>query len=329
MLLAGTASDGLVFVRRTESGADLWRARVADGAVAPLRGTSDAEEVWPYWSPAAGLLVFQSRPAGSDAGYRLVLLDPATDELRPLTEPPDRNEHWPVWSPAGDRVAYTFAGRATGGVAGGAAWVDVASGEARVAAPGSDAVTYFRPEFDPSGRRIVAQRGAFGRDSTLWILEEGRPPRALTGDERWFEQKGRFTRDGEWIVYTRRSRHGMPGDLVLIRPDGSGARVVASRLRSDDHTARASPTRDELAFISNRARNSELYVVDLFGGRPRRLTRTPNQAENAPRWSPDGQRIAVTVELPDGRFHVAVVDREGRTLLDVPGMMPDWMPPWP
>ena len=325
----GSASDGLVFVRREAGQADLFRARLSDGAVTRLRATPDAEDIWPYWSQGAGQIVFQTRPLEDDAGHRLVLFDPSSGVLRPLNDPPSRHEHWPVWSPEGDRVAYTFAGRSTGGPPVGVEWVDVSSGEASVIAAGSKDTSYYRAEFSPDGRRLIAQRSSAPGDSTLWILEAGVAPRALSGETRWVEQKGRFTRDGQWIIFTRRDRARAPGDLVLIRPGGSDARRFASSIRSDDHTGRASPTRDEIVFISNRRGNPDAYRVPLAGGMPTRLTRTPARAESAPRWSPDGERIALTVQLQDESFRVLVIDRAGRVQLDVPGMMPDWMPPWP
>ena len=54
----------------------------------------------------------------------------------------------------------------------------------------------------------------------------------------------------------------------------------------------------------------------------------------------DGDRLVVTATEPDAPeprlddranltdTRVVVLDREGNELLDVPGFMPDWMPPW-
>jgi Tol biopolymer transport system component len=104
---------------------------------------------------------------------------------------------------------------------------------------------------------------------------------------------------------------------------------VASTPSADDHTARPSPSRNELAFISTRSGSSDAYLAPFAGGPARRLTRTPHRRESAPRWSPDGEKLALTVLVPGNVYHVVVVDRRGRVLLDVPGQMPDWMPPWP
>ena len=56
--------------------------------------------------------------------------------------------------------------------------------------------------------------------------------------------------------------------------------------------------------------------------------------------NPDGELLAVTVAPPGAaeprladrqslaNARVVVIDRTGAVRLDVPGLMPDWMPPW-
>jgi Tol biopolymer transport system component len=326
--ITGDASDGLVFVRREGDSFDLYRARLSDGSVVPLRVTPDVEERWPYWSAGAGLLMFQSRRAGRSRGDRLVVLDPDDGRVEPVAEPPARNEHWPMWSPDGRAIAYSFSVATVGESPSGLALVDLATRESEVIAPAGGEVHVIRPEFSPDGEQVLAQRTTSKDDSKLWMLGSGERPRRLT-DQNEIEQKGRFSRNGDWIVYTRRARIRSPGDLVMIRPDGSEGHVVSSMPAYDDHTARPSPTRDELAFISNRRGNPEAFLVPFTGGRAKRLTRTPHRHENAPRWSPDGEKIALTVLEAGEVYRVVVVDRDGAVLLDVPGQMPDWMPPWP
>ena len=81
-------------------------------------------------------------------------------------------------------------------------------------------------------------------------------------------------------------------------------------------------------------------LAPLSGGDARRLTLTPNVDEFAPRWSPDGERPAVTAADAQGdrptlrnpeslsTSRVRVLDRAGSLLAETPGLMPDWMPPW-
>ena len=47
----------------------------------------------------------------------------------------------------------------------------------------------------------------------------------------------------------------------------------------------------QIAFVSKRDGNFEIYVMDNDGGNPRRLTNNPAK-DLAPSWSPDGKRIA-------------------------------------
>jgi len=332
--VVGSPSEGLVFVARRDGNPDLHRLRLADGAVGPLVETPGRDELWPFWSEAARRLVFQSRASGAHDD-RLVLLDPESGRRETLPGPEGRNEQWAAWSPDGAALAYVFVDRP--GIAGtsGIGVFRPATGAVVEAVGAVDPVRFFRPEFAPDGRRLVAER-TLGAGSTLWILEPGAAPRALGADRSGHEEKGRFTRDGAFVVYTRRTRPGARGELAVVASGGGGVRALARRPGADDHSARPSPTRDEVVFISDRDGNPEAYRVALDGGAPRRLTHTPGRAEAAPHWSPDGEWIALTTRRLDAGAdpgardeRIAVVDREGRLRLEIPGTMPDWMPPWP
>ena len=47
----------------------------------------------------------------------------------------------------------------------------------------------------------------------------------------------------------------------------------------------------QIAFVSWKNDNSDIYVMDADGGNHRRLTNSPRN-EWSPAWSPDGERIA-------------------------------------
>lgn len=315
---AGKASDGVVFVRRGEGEeGDVWQARLEDGAERRLLRTPGRAETWPYWNGALRRLVVQLPPEGQ-RGPQLALLDPETGEEAPVPGASEIVQNWPEWSPDRRRLAYAFRTRSEAGVA----VVDAESGERKAAWRGR----LVRPAFAPDGERLVAQR-IDGNRSLLFLLEPGREPRALA-ETGGYDDKGRFTRDGASIVFQRGAKRDAPRDLVRLRLADGAAESFGSRPDADDHAATPSPTRDEIAFVSDRDGSFDLFLLGP-DGEPRNLSRSPGEAEMAPQWSPDGERIALTAEPEGGgEMRVRVFDREGRRLYDAPGMMPDWMAPW-
>jgi Tol biopolymer transport system component len=335
--IAGDASGGLVYVRRTPDGSELWRARLSDRAQRPLLEKPERQALWPFWSSTAGKLLFQVERQQGGASL-LVLLDPASGRVEPLARNRAWREHWATWSPDGKRVAYAFASGPGARAKRGIAEVDLASGRRSVLSPDAGAHVFFRPEYAPDGRSLLTQRRGASLDSfsELWLLEPGQPPRALPGRFPLFAEKAHYTRDGAWIVFTGRESANGPGTLLRVRADGSDLRPLAPQPGAKQDSARPSPTRDEIVFIADRDGVPDLHLVDLAGGEPKNLTRTPERAESAPHWSPDGERI-VFLAQPSGAVgageareeRIVVINREGAPLLDTPGSMPDWMPAWP
>jgi TolB protein len=335
----GRPSDGLVFARVVDGARDLARIRLSDGAVRSIVRTPDRNESWPYWSSPARRVVFQreeERGAGSD----LWLWDPESGEEAALVGTEGREERWPVWSPTQPRLAFAFRG---GEPVAGIALIDLrrrGRSFELVARSGARDV-FLRPSFSSDGRRLVAQRrDASGRGSNLWILEPGLDPRPLTHDAAWFDLKARFTRDGSRVVYSRRRAEGGAHQVVSVDASGGDLRPLAAASGADEHSGRPSPTRDEIAFVSNRSGSYDVFLMGLEADAVRALTRTPDLDEYAPRWSPDGERLVVTAvearsDAPrlgspaaQAEARLRVLDREGGVLLETPGLMADWMPPW-
>ena len=334
-----SSSDGVVYVRVVEGTTDIGRARISDGAVRAVTTTPDRAERWPYWSDSAQRLVFQvGKPGGVSKASDLVLWNPKSERESMLFETPNRQERWPHWSPDGTLLAFAFRG---GTPRSGVAVTKLAGNAAEVVARSDEGDFFLRPGFSPDGRLLVAQRRTpEDRGSRIWILAAGAQPRALTNDPAWIDTKPFFTRNGKSIVYTRQSVEARTYEIASIGVGGNGQRTIVGG-EANQHSARPSPTRDEIVFVSDEGESADIFLTDVDGGNRRRLREMRDSNELAPRWSPDGERVVVTsvrTDLADfgtmrlealKATHVLVLDRDGNILLDTPGAMADWMPPWP
>jgi Tol biopolymer transport system component len=337
----GPASErrGLVFIRVVGESTEVVRARIAEGEERFVTRTANRSERWPYWSESAQRVVFQVAHRELPNGSDLVIWDPATKREAPMPRTPRRQERWPGWSPDGAAIAFAFRG---GDPAGGVAFAWWRERRVEILARSGPDDYFLRPNFSPDGRLLVTQRRVAGRPkaSHLWLLSKTAEPRAITSDAAWHDSKAWFTRDGTQIIYTRREAAGSDYDIwgVPVSGDAPWPIVAGPTL---DHSARPSPTRDEIVFVSNRDGSSDVFLADADGGRQRSLQRTPHDNELAPRWSPDGEFVVVTRIAADvadfgsmgddtlARSRIAVLDRNGRQHFEADGTMADWMPAWP
>jgi TolB protein len=77
------------------------------------------------------------------------------------------------------------------------------------------------------------------------------------------------------------------GDVFTIASDGTGAR----RLIRDAYAPSWSPDGKEIAFVSARSGDEEIYVARADGTQARRLTVLPGP-DLSPSWAPDGSQLA-------------------------------------
>jgi Tol biopolymer transport system component len=127
--------------------------------------------------------------------------------------------------------------------------------------------------------------------------------------------------------------------VVACTGNGGGPRGFPARPSSSAATTAAVPStvplarpgriplRGRVAFASDRGGNVDLYLLELPGGRLRRLTTSP-AADLSPTWAPDGARLAFRSDR-DGNDEVYVMDADGRrqrNLTRDPGS--DYSPAW-
>ncbi|HEY8493790.1 MAG TPA: hypothetical protein VIN04_07830 [Myxococcota bacterium] len=331
--VSGSPSEGLVFVRKTAEGTDLFRARIADGAIERLTHTPDRNEDWPEWSDRIRRLAFLTAPFAGRRSWDLLVWSPERRSEASIYAS-GQTEYFLDWSPGSAHLAYSHQ-TAEGPFV--VAQVDVEANVRQVLTSANGSLLV-RPSFAFDGRRLLAQELRSDRTSRILLLEPGHPARNVTGAEPFYDDHPRFTRNDEWVTFDRRASPTAPGDVLLIRPDGSETRNLTDSPEHDDHSPRPSPVRDELVFVSDRDGTPDIHLVDYATGARRNLTATPDAGEWMPRFSPDGERIVFVILPPDfrpgrgpldyGAARIAVIDREGRRLFETDGINPAWMPAW-
>lgn len=164
----------------------------------------------------------------------------------------------------------------------------------------------------------------------LYLIEpDGGTRRAVLGTTGG--QEPTWSRDGSWIAFAKGRPPEDPStsDLYLVRPDGSGLRLVAR----DAMQPTWSPDGRRLAFMRDACadldcpgiENSfELFVVGVDGRGLQQLTRNADY-DGEPAWSPDGREIAFS--SADGLFLIRP-DGSGRRRLTRGGyhMNSEWSP---
>ena len=113
-----------------------------------------------------------------------------------------------------------------------------------------------------------------------------------------------------------------------MNADGSNLTQLTFN-NGDDWVPTWSPNGQQIAFVSARDGNSEIYIMDADGTNQRRLTHYWG-SDTEPDWSPDGSQIAFVSDRnsPEG-VHVFVMDTDGsnvRQVTDQFAMSPKWSP---
>jgi tricorn protease len=98
------------------------------------------------------------------------------------------------------------------------------------------------------------------------------------------------------------------GDVFTVPREHGAIRNLTRSPGARDRSAAWSPDGTQIAFISDRSGEYQIYVTDAVGeGGPRQLTNHDRGYPHTLRWSPDGSRIAFTDETLT-LYHVAVAD---------------------
>jgi Tol biopolymer transport system component/DNA-binding winged helix-turn-helix (wHTH) protein len=337
--LASTGSGFQLFVRSIQGGGSV---RITDDALAkghpvwspdgtriafvaakgdaaalylvPARGGAAVKLIdllsWSYgldWSPDGRTIAYSDSAPGETAG--IVLLDIRSKAARPIVrDTASAGDVKPVFSPDGRRLAFLRAGpleRQQIAVA------DVRTGSAAVVlgappqdirgldwAPGGDALIFSAR----SGRRFGLHRLAADGKTAPQALA------AVGGD--LFNPS--VSKTGRIVV------EEVEQDRDIWRADlGEGPGSPLVRSTADDYDPAFSRQGEQLAFVSERSGNPEIWV-QAPRGEARQRTKLAGDDIRQISWSPDGVRLAfLAVRKGAGAIHV--VDIQGGEPTSLPG----------
>ena len=100
--------------------------------------------------------------------------------------------------------------------------------------------------------------------------------------------------DGKQFVFD------MLGDIYITSIKGGEAKALTQDFAWNIHPA-ISPDGKKLAFISDRGGISNLWTMDIDGTNLSQVTKEKNNLIHSPKWSPDGQYLAVSKGIMSGR----------------------------
>jgi tetratricopeptide (TPR) repeat protein len=144
------------------------------------------------------------------------------------------------------------------------------------------------PAWSPAADQIVFSSNKEG--DRKWRIYAISPQEVRGEGDQWaIGEMPAWSPDGNQIAYHGCDERGDNCGIWLMKAGGfSPARLTSN---AQDTAPVWSPDGGQIAFLSSRAGNWEIYLVDVASGQEKRLTDEP-AADVAAAWSPDGQRLA-------------------------------------
>ncbi len=268
-------------------------------------------------APAAADLdgfVFGKDIGGNEA-WQLHWFDLGTRAVRLLTDGKSRNQG-ALFSHDGRRFAYSSTARNGTDTD---VWVmDFPSGQARPLV--TEGGTWSARDFAPDGTRMLVSRYVSASESHPGEVD------LSTGELELFPVEGgtaafgdfRYAPDGRSVYYVSDEPvDGRSGEFMTLRhhdPDTGALTVLSGDIPWDVEGFEISDDGRHLAFVTNEDGIARLHVRRLPGHEPVELPELPVGVMGGLGFSPDGNRLALTINTATSPSDVYVIDLASRGL---------------
>jgi dipeptidyl aminopeptidase/acylaminoacyl peptidase len=280
----------------------LWRQSLASTTAVQLTD-GPGYDYQPDWSPDGRYVVYTKY---HDDALELCLLDLQTNKWKQITKNAAATLD-PRWSPDGSRIAFvSTAYNRYFHIFVMSIENDIPKTIERVTAETTTAAKRYyysqvdheiSPAWSPDGKDLlfVYNHDRIYGTGGFWRQEArtGAPPKLIYYEDTTWRARPDWSRDGRRIVYAsydRRQWH----QLWMTTPDG-GDPLPLTFGEYDNTSPRWSPDGKQIAFISNRSGNTELWTVQTVGGMQRKIEQKELKYRN-----------------PVGKISLTVLDESGK-----------------
>jgi len=310
--------DGIFITTRFADVDQLHRVDFAAGARQQI--TYSDEPMGDIAKQKNGSQLIFTRDAGGSEFAQLFLLDPATGSAVMLTDGASRNGS-AAWDRDGRRIAYQSTRR--NGAANDIWLMDPENPDAaRVILESPDGTYWYPQEFSTSGSRVLAGNYVSIADSRVHLVDldtgqvtllAGGDGAATSNQPVGFDDDG----DGFWLVTSQ----GGEFDQLAWQPLAPGAdvEIVTDDIPWNVTDAVLSDDRERLAFAVNQNGMSAIYLMDPKSRRYRHVDDIPVGVAYDLAFSPDADKLAMTLNSPSSPSDVYVLEL-GRGPLDARGL---------
>lgn len=250
--------------------------------------------------PSAYTVAYSSKESGDPEIY---LTDGEAKSKIQITNHPG-NDGYAAWSPDGRRIAsYAYHdGRKTWSI-----HTMNIDGSNRKRLTNAKNKWDSSPAWSLDGKKIAFARSYKDKDGVwieeIWIMNSDGSGQTqikpLNGGGPYFAQNGKL------LFHSKTPQ----SEICIADIDGSNL-VKLTNNNAEDWHPEISPDGGQVAFMSDRDGNHEIYTMNIDGSNQRRLTFNEVR-DSTPTWSPDGSKIMYTSRDAEEEAHIYIMNKDG------------------